>query len=388
MTALVDAAAAPPLAGPTGTSTAPTGRALWHRGRGPLLAVLLVVLGSVAVAALRATGDAGILDPRAYSPSGSRAVAALLADRGVPVRVVGDLPTLRAELGARSTVLVPLPGALTTAELGELGRLGAPLVVLGAGPAELDALGLRVDVQPVDIAVRRPACDLPAATVAGSALTGGVSYDADEGVAAVGCYATAGRPTVLALPASRITLVGAPDLLTNDELDTAGDAALALCLLGDGDEVLWLLPSAGRDVTGARASLRDLLPDAVLLSVLQLGVAVVLLALWRARRLGQVVTEPLPVVVRAAEAVEGRSRLYRAAGARGTAGEALRAGARDRLARRFGLPSDAGRAALVATVATRSGRDPVEVDLVLYGAPPADDAALVGLADALDALSQ
>jgi len=373
--------------GPAGTSTAPTGKALWRRGRGPVLAALLVVVVSTGLAALRSTGDAGQLDPRAYDPGGSRAVAALLADRGVLVRVVGDLPGLRAELGPRSTVLVPLPAALTDDELGELGRLGARLVVTGAGPAEVEGLGLPVDVQPAELAARRPACDLPAAAVAGTALTGRASYRASAGVEAIGCYATGGRATVLTLPATGVTLVGAPDLLTNDELDTEGSAALALGLLSGGDEVLWLLPDAGRAVTGGRVPLRDLLPDAVLLGALQLAVAVVLLALWRARRLGRVVTEPLPVVVRAAEAVEGRSRLYRAAGARDTAAEALRAGARDRLARRLGLPPGGDPGALVGTLADRTGRDPAEVTGLLYGAPPADDAALVRLADALDALS-
>ena len=84
--------------------------------------------------------------------------------------------------------------------------------------------------------------------------------------------------------------------------------------------------------------------------------AVVVLALWRARRLGRVVEEPLPVVVRAAETVEGRGRLYRAAGARDRAAEALRRGARDRLVPRLGLPAGADREALVGTVAVRTGR--------------------------------
>lgn len=383
---------AAPAPGPIGTSTAPSGRSLWSRWRGPLLAVLLLVLVSLGIAALRATGDGGTLDPRSYSPDGSRAVAQLLSDRGVPVHVVGDLPALRSALGPRSTVLVPLPQLLTAAELGELGDLDALLVVTGAGPAELDALELDVDAEPAEVAVRPATCDLPAATVAGTALAGGVSYrpasdTGGSGPDPVGCYPAGRRATVLALPAAHTVLVGAPDLLTNDELDTQGDAALALGLLGDGDEVLWLLPSAGRSVPGGPASLRDLLPGAVLLSGLQLAIAVALLALWRARRLGRVVVEPLPVVVRAAETVEGRSRLYRAAGARDTASQALRAGARHRLAHQLGLPPDVVRTVLIPTVAARTGREARALDALLYGAPPADDAALVRLADALDDLS-
>lgn len=371
----------------TGSSSAPGGRAMWRASRWPVLAVALLVLASVVAAVLRAGGDAGRLDPRSYSPGGSRAVAQLLSDRGVAVHVVGDLPGLRSSLRPATTVLVPLPGALTSDELAELGRLDAPLVVTGAGQSEVDALGLAVDAQPVGTTTRRPACDLEAAAAAGPARAGGVSYRPRPSTAAVGCYAAAGAATVLVLPGSATTLVGAPDLLTNDELDTEGDAALALGLLGAGDQVLWLLPSATRGVPGGQVSLRDLLPDAVPLGALQLFLAVGLLALWRARRLGRVVVEPLPVVVRAAEAVEGRGRLYRAAGARATAAEALRAGVRDRLAHRLGLPPDATRGALVATLAARTSQDPQRVDALLYGPPPSDDRDLVRLADALDSLS-
>ena len=104
--------------------------------------------------------------------------------------------------------------------------------------------------------------------------------------------------------------------------------------------------------------------------MLQLFVALVVLALWRARRLGAVVTEPLPVVVRAAEAVEGRSRLYQASRSRGTAGEALRAGARDRLARRLGLGPETSRQGMVAAVAALPRPTPPPLPPLLYVAPP------------------
>jgi hypothetical protein len=128
----------------------------------------------------------------------------------------------------------------------------------------------------------------------------------------------------------------------------------------------------------------------VLPAALQLLLAGLLLALWRGRRLGPPVTEPLPVVVRAAEAVEGRSRLYRRAQARDRAAAALRSGALARMVPRLGI--DAAGAmepppdAVVAAVAARSGRRDADVHAVLYGPPPADDAGLVALADALDSM--
>jgi hypothetical protein len=103
------------------------------------------------------------------------------------------------------------------------------------------------------------------------------------------------------------------------------------------------------------------------------------LALWRARSLGRVVEEPLPVVVRAAETVEGRSRLYRAASARDSAGDALRSATRGRLSRRLGLAATPEQRDLVPVVAERLGMDPTAVAALLYGGAPTDDAALVRL---------
>ena len=63
--------------------------------------------------------------------------------------------------------------------------------------------------------------------------------------------------------------------------------------------------------------------------------------LWRARRLGPLATEPLPVVVRAVETTRSLGRLYRRSGDRGHAAESLRRAARSRLAERLRLGSTA-----------------------------------------------
>ncbi|HEX7187596.1 MAG TPA: DUF4350 domain-containing protein, partial [Actinomycetes bacterium] len=186
-----------------------------------------------------------------------------------------------------------------------------------------------------------------------------------------------------------VTVLGNGSPLTNSRFDDEGNAALALGLLGGHDRLVWYLPSLA-DVPSSAAdrSFYDLVPDGVWWGLVQLAVAVLLLALWRARRLGPVVTEPLPVVVRAAEAVEGRARLYRRGGARDTAAEALRDALRSRLAALVGLPPRAEAPTVVDAVAARSRRTQGEVGSLLYGAAPADDAALVRLADDLDALER
>ncbi|MFD9129984.1 DUF4350 domain-containing protein, partial [Kitasatospora sp. NPDC059571] len=124
---------------------------------------------------------------------------------------------------------------------------------------------------------------------------------------------------------------------------------------------------------------------------LTLPVAAAPAALWRARGLGRVVAEDLPVVVRAAETTEGRARLYRRANARGHAAEALRRAVRHRLAPVLGVPPAADGpdpATLCAAAAARTGRPSAEVQALLYGGPPTDDAALLRLTDHLDALER
>ncbi len=188
-------------------------------------------------------------------------------------------------------------------------------------------------------------------------------------------------------------MLGSGVLLTNDRLAQEGDAALALGLLSDRRPVVWALPG-GSDLARAQgASLRDVLPGWVLPVVAELLVAGVLLGLWRGRRFGPLVAEPLPVVVRAVEVVEGRGRLYRQGSARASAAAALRTGALQRLLPALGLgratntdDTERGAAVLAQTVSVRSGWPVEAVRRLLYGPAPADEVALVNLAGELDRL--
>jgi hypothetical protein len=368
------------------TATGPTVRSAARSTRGPLLVALAVVLAGVLVGVLAVSGSGGRLDVASYSPGGARAVAELLRARGVQVDRVDSVSGVLAQAGPDATVVLPVPEALADVELEQLAALPTPMLVVAAQQEDLDLLGIDADAgADVGVERRQPACELPAAQLAGEVEIGGTSYEAATGPS-VGCYASGGRATLLQLPEQRVTLLGDGSLLTNDQLDEAGHAALALGLLGAGERVLWLVPQPGRAVAGDRPQLSDLLADQVPAGALWLLVLAGVVALWRARQLGRVVEEPLPVVVRAAEAVEGRARLYRAAGARETAAEALRAATRGRVVRRVGLPPGAGQPAVVELVAERSGSDPAVLSALLYGGAPADDPALVRLADDLRTL--
>ena len=372
------------------TSQGPTAGTVWRRNRGALALALLLIGTLTLLAVVAGTGKTGALDPDAYDPAGAHALAQLLRDQGASVVRTTDLPSTQAATTPTSTTFVPLPQLLSDEELALLLELPGGVVIAGAGTRTLDALGVDatvVDRGPND--TLSPRCPLPAASNAGRAQVGGIAYaPGPSAVGAIGCYPVSGHPTLLSLPGKRLVLLGNGEGLTNGRLDKDGNAALGLGLLGSTDKVVWLVPAPDRTGLGDKplGSPNDLLPGWVGSGVLQLVLAGVVLALWRARRLGRVVPEPLPVVVRASETVEGRGRLYRVTQARDTAAEALRSAARDQLSRRLHGGAAPSREVLVLLVAERSTRSAAETEALLYGRAPSDDAALVGLADALDTL--
>lgn len=364
-------------------------RDLWRRLRVPIAIAAVVVLTAIAIAVFRQRARTGALDPTSVGPRGSRAVAQLLRDRGVDVRrVVGPPETLSG------TVVVPVARVLTEEALR---RLASPAdgthVVLVAPRTPLTVLGVDVRMSAeVSPQLTAAGCDLDVAVTAGRADAGGAAYDVGgaDGATVHACYAAeGGDPSLVRIESgtASVTVLGSPAALTNDRLDEEGNAALALGLLDRGAPVTWVMPRlAGTAPEEESKSLTELLPDGVLIGLLQVLIAALVAMVWRGRRLGPVVVEPLPVVVRAAEAVEGRARLYAAAKAHGRAAWNLRRGTRLRLRQRLALPSDATEQAIVEATSARSSRPPGDIARLLYGPDPTDDATLVRLAAELDSL--
>jgi hypothetical protein len=392
-----------------GTSTSPTARQLWTRGRGLLLALVVLVVAGIVLAAARSANH-GPLDPRSPSPYGAKAVAEVLADHGVDTRVVTTLDQATSALGPDTTLLVAVPDLLTEARATSLRDAvtdtGSGLVLLAPDVRTPDlAPGVAADATPAFDDTARPSCALPVAEQAGNAETTDLRYhvtaeDADS------CYLSDNLPTLVRLPATApartggdTVVVGSPAFLTNERLAEHGNASLALGLLGSRPELVWYIPSladasaapAGGERDGM-AQVSSLMPAGWQWAVLQLFLAAVAAAFWRGRRFGPLVTEPLPVVVRASETTEGRARLYHAAKARDRAAEALRTATRLRLAPLTGVPVARAHVAeaLLPAVAAHIGEPAQSATLqdLLFGPPPGDDAALVTLADRLDALER
>ncbi|MEV5877732.1 DUF4350 domain-containing protein [Streptomyces sp. NPDC052101] len=384
------------------TSTAPTARQVWTRARGIALAAVLILAAAVAMAAVRSTARHGELDPRSADPYGSRAVAQLLADRGVSTRVVTTLDAARAAAGPGTTLLVAVPDLLTSRQQNQLHKAiatsGGRTVLVAAGSSSVERLAPGVTADPATSTgtTLAPDCALPEARRAGSADTGGIRYTTTH-LGADACYPSERLATLLRIPETSgggdTVVLGAPDILYNDRLDEQGNASLALQLLGSRPHLVWYLPSlsdTSATGNGDQKNFLDLLPSGWLWGTLQLFIAAVLAAFWRARRFGPLVPERLPVAIRASETAEGRARLYRKADARDRAAAALRSTTRTRLAPLVGVPVPQAHTpeALLPALSSHLARDGQDLHSLLFGPPPGDDAALIALTDQLDALER
>ncbi|MFJ2741509.1 DUF4350 domain-containing protein [Streptomyces sp. NPDC087440] len=392
----------------TSTSVSPTARQLWTRSRGLLVFLGLVLLSGIVLAALQSGSRHDALDPRSASPAGTRAVAELLKERGVSTRVVTTLSEATSTVGPDTTLLVASPNLLTSSQLHSLHRAtsssGGRTVLASPSNSALSTLapGVGVASRPAPVAALAPRCTLPAATSAGPADLGGLLYSpAPSSSGADSCYPVDGRASLLRLPTAAdgdSVLLGTPDFLQNEHLDQQGNASLALQLLGSRPHLTWYLPSLDDPTaTGERGSSDDTtsgflsqIPPGWLWATAQLALAALLAALWRARRLGPLVTERLPVAVRASETTEGRARLYRRSNARDRAASALRSATRTRLSSLLGVPTAHAHtpAHLLPAVSARLPHSERDFNSLLFGPTPSHDTGLVRLADELDALER
>lgn len=352
-------------------------------------AVVVAIAGAAFVGGRPGYSEA--LDPDNPGPAGARAVARVLADQGVAVDVVRDAEGLDAATIDDSTaVVVTSVGNLgpSTADrmLDDAGD--APVLLVDPAPWSLELFGLEDgskvrDHRPVAAACSDPRlADLRIHTDQATAFPG----DSES------CFPTDDGALLVRVPDRNLTVLGAGDLLTNDQVTRADNAAVALRLLGTRDHLVWYVPDTADLLAGDSVGLGALLPDWIGPGLWLVALAVIALVLWRGRRLGPLVSEPLPVTVTAIESTRSRGRLYRKVNDRAHAAETLRAAACSRISTHLRLPRDAAHdpEALADAVATAAGLDRGRVrDLLAPGGPvPRADKDLTQLASDLAELDR
>jgi len=369
-----------------------------RRHRTWTLVCLVFALGVTVtiMAQLSPHGDAIPLSTRNAAPDGARAAAEILSNQGVAVRptdnfdaTVSALEGAYADGDGTTLLLYDRNGYLDSGQLQQLRQAADRVVVVTPRLNTLSALGGDIrpaGVVPAAVSTLEPRCGLDDPAVAGAVTAksaylykaGQVCYEPSAGFG--GLYARSDD--------GRLVVLGSTQVMSNDLLDEQGNAALVLRTLGSSDTLVWYLPGIA-DVTasGEPKTLDELAPPWVAFLGPWLALVAVLAMFWRGRRLGPLVFEPLPVVVKAVETAEGRARLYHDAHAVDRAADSLRAGTLVRLARALQLGPDAGSAAIVNTAARHLGRTPEEAATVLEGRPRTES-ELVRWAQQLDTLEK
>jgi hypothetical protein len=313
--------------------------------RRPVVIGLAVAIALVVIAVLAGQGTSGEgapLSPTSASPDGLKGLVLLMESFGAQVRTDEALPgpDTRVALLARDG-------------LDDRGREDLRAWVRGGGTLVVaDPGGNRYQVK------GQPSCF----------GDGDTAYLIESGL---------GSGTVVS--------VGAPNLFVNTFLDKSDNSVLAMRLLQpNAPQPVAILASSAPG--SGRTTLLDLVPDRVFQAFIQVGIAFLLYALWRARRLGRPVVEPQPVAIPGSQLVRAVGSLEQRTHATDRAAAALRHDV-DRLAReRYGLASEASGATVAQVVADRTALDRRRVEAALGDAPVTDENKLVALSDELDVI--
>ena len=376
-------AAAPAKSLPAGQRV----RAGFRRSR--VLLALLLVLVTVAVFSVlvRPRQDSEPLSPENPAPEGAMAVAEVLADRGVDVLRPPDLAGVQSSLEENpgATLLFLDPQEFLNSDQRQALSDDAGRVVLVA-PSFGQLADFAPDIRPAgivpDAGGRQAAearCSNDDARAAGTIRAGGQSYRGP-----VTCFPSAGGAagddagSYAATRDGNTVVLGSPDLLANATVTDEGNAALALRTLGQDDTLVWY-EAGPQDIATSDQPADPLayLPPWVYPLGAWLVLVAGLAAFWRGRRLGPLAAEPMPVVVPAAETVEGRARLYRDGNAVAHAAENLRAAAMTRMAAHLRLGPGADAGAVTHAVASATGRSYSEINNLLNLSTPRTSAELV-----------
>ena len=363
-----------------------------------LVTVLLAAIMAMTMLTPDRQGSDEDLDPANPAGSGAQALAHVLVDHGVNVTVVrNQRELLDQRVDSATTVVIPRTDQLSgrTAEVAlDHVAAAASVVLLDPDPDVTKGMGLPVDSHLTDLEDATAGCQgapigegfrlgqahrayLP--TRGESAATTCFPDKSDGGGAMVTLAAIAGRP--------RLTLLGDTSLIANRTILQADNAAIALRLFGHTDRLIWYVPSVA-DIAAADSTSRSIAPSWLQPGAVLAASAFVLLCLWRGRRLGRLVTEPLPVIVRAVETTESRGRMYRKSRDRARALAVLQLATRRRLAAYLGLSPSSPVGSVAAGAAAVSGRSYHDVLDQLSSPAAHDDSSLVELANALVSLEK
>ncbi len=397
------------LATSQGFTVAPASPTLRRRLWGARGWTILAAMFAAVVAMVIGSGsdaDTTLLSAKNPGPDGARATAEVLRGRGIDVRQATTLGAARIADPGETTLAVVLPSNLADYQIDSILSYPGEIVFIGVSPNLLAAIDPALDWRDTsESTLRAPGCGNPDAIAAERIASDGTEITASGIPGASVCFAGegGGGPFVsLDVDGRPITLLANATLPMNEHLTEFGNAALVFRTLGKHPNLVWYLGNPydsstltyvgsagpGSGTGGQDVSPSDVLPPGTGDAVYALVLAILLAAIWRGRSMGPLVTENLPVIVPSSETTRGRARLYRRARAYGRAAASLRGASAERMGRRLGMPRGGDGPSLVRAVARATGRDPIAIERLIFGPPPADERAMMILVQELDTLER
>lgn len=347
-----------------------------------IVAIWLAVMVWISMQPARTDGSLGLDD---QTDDGAAALTSVLTDHGITVRPAQSMTQLRSELQSNPDATVLFHDkyqAMATASYERLAELAELVpadqrVFAGVTPTQqLDLIDGVYDTRTfgfIDNLEADQSCRLPAAQEAGSigAVRQGVVIDD----AAHGCFAVVDESTGQAEPA--YAYAQSPEgsiifadwrMLSNAGLYDNGTATLALWSLGQSDTVIWFQPDFqfDPDTDGQLSPVQ--LPDWARMGIVWAVIVAGIWLLYRGRRTGPVVVEPLPAEVPAAETTVGRGRMYAKTKQRQHALATLQQASLARLARLLRLGAQAASDAVLNETAVQLNVSRTELQQ-LYALP-------------------
>lgn len=283
---------------------------------------LLLVLVLVLILIAGTGGDGTPYDPRSYEPNGTRGIVEVVERLGGSVDIESSVP------GDSVDTAVVFRDRLSTRDREAVGawvESGGTLVV--ADPfSPFIAREPSLLTQGFELTIRPDQCSIDALALAGEVpVENALRFEVqpDDG----SCFGDGVEAFIVTLTVGQgeVVLVGGQELFTNERLDDDDAATVAVNVIApdpDGIQVGVLAPSVLVDEEPQ--SVTELISARVQNAVFMAAAAFLLYALYRARRLGAVVDEPLPVPIRSSELVLRSGHLEHRAGDASSSAAVLR----------------------------------------------------------------
>lgn len=321
--------------------------------------IAAVSLSIGAVAALRGPSSSAPLDPDSATPKGSMALAHLLEDRGISVNKVHTFAEASTADATQTLLIVNTSLISAAAGLDLVGTAAKRTVVVGTDGGAATLVKSRTDAEPAELTAD---CHLAEAQAAGTATF------SDQMISGTPQRCFSGASGAGLLFKESLFVLADGSAMMNENLAEAGNAALGLNLLSPTDQVLWFIPSPSdlELAEGSATTPSDLLPSWIAPVLFQALLVFGALALWRGRRLGPLIREPLPVVVPAHETDEGYASLLQRNSHPDVAAAALREASMARLESMHDLPSQPNPSLLAGALADRLGQSEESIADVLW----------------------